>query len=100
MMPRSCLTRQLISIYLICAYDLVVQYDKSIVKISEFVEVPAVKLAELSGVRESTLSKYFNKHRNPSYKSIEEMALSLNMKPEEILIGIRLRREKKKKLVK
>lgn len=69
-------------------------------KISEFVEVPAVKLARLSGVRESTLSKYFNSHRDPSYKSIKDMADSLDMKPEEIVIGIRLRRERKSELVK
>lgn len=68
--------------------------------ISEFVEVPAVKLAKLSGVRESTLSKYFNSHRDPSYRSIEEMANRLDMKPEEIIIAIRLRREKKKLIVK
>ena len=69
-------------------------------KISEFVEVPAVEIAKLSGVRESTLSKYFNSHRDPSYKSIDDMAKSLSMKPEEVLIGIRLRREKKRFIVK
>ena len=69
-------------------------------EISEFVEVPAVKIAKLSGIRESTLSKYFNSHRDPSYKSIKDMADSLGMKPEDILVGIRLRRKKKQQLVK
>ena len=64
--------------------------------ISEFVEMPARKLADVSKVRESTLSKYFNGHRNPNYSSIVDMAKKLNMKPEDVLKGIRIRREKKK----
>ncbi len=64
-------------------------------KISEFISIPACKLAVNSKVRESTLSKYFNGHRDPSYSSIAEMARNLNMQPEDVIKAIRLRREKK-----
>ena len=65
-------------------------------KISEFVEMPARKLACISKVRESTLSKYFNGHRDPNFSSISDMATNLNMSEEDVIKGIRLRREKKK----
>jgi transcriptional regulator with XRE-family HTH domain len=63
--------------------------------ISEFVNLPACKIARCSKVRESTLSKYFNGHRDPSYSSLVQMANNLEMQPEEIIAAIRLRREKK-----
>ena len=69
-------------------------------RVSEFVEMPARQLAEVSKVRESTLSKYFNGHRDPNYSSVAEMATNLNMTVEEVMKGIRLRREKKKILPK
>jgi transcriptional regulator with XRE-family HTH domain len=64
-------------------------------KVSEFVDLPACKLAMYSKVRESTLSKYFNGHRDPNYSSIVQMAENLKMQPEEVIAAIRLRREKK-----
>lgn len=64
-------------------------------KVSDFVDMPAKVISDVSQVRESTLSKYFNGHRDPNYSSIYEMAKNLNMTPEEVLNGIRLRREKK-----
>ena len=66
----------------------------------EFVEMLARQLADISEVRESTLSKYFNGHRDPNYSSISEMATKLNMTEEDVFKGIRLRREKKKNLPK
>ncbi len=69
-------------------------------RVSEFVEMPARQLAEFSKVRETTLSKYFNGHRDPNYSSVSEMATNLNMTVEEVMKGIRLRREKKKLLPK
>jgi hypothetical protein len=66
-------------------------------KVSEFVDLPACKLAVYSKVRESTLSKYFNGHRDPGYSSIVQMGKNLQMQPEEVIAGIRLRREKKTK---
>ena len=69
-------------------------------KVSEFVELPARKLSELSKVRETTLSKYFNGHRNPNFSSVSEMATNLNMTEEDVIKGIRLRREKKQTLSK
>ena len=68
--------------------------------IDEFVESKAVDLARITGVRETTLSKYFNSHRDPSYSSLENMAIKLNMSMEAVLVGIRRRREKKKKMPK
>jgi transcriptional regulator with XRE-family HTH domain len=71
-----------------------------IMKVSDFVDMPAKAIADVSQVRESTLSKYFNGHRDPNYSSISEMAKNLNMTPEDVIKGIRLRREKKKILPK
>jgi transcriptional regulator with XRE-family HTH domain len=71
-----------------------------IMKVSEFVDMPARLIADVSEVRESTLSKYFNGHRDPNFSSISEMAKNLNMTPEDVIKGIRLRREKKKILSK
>jgi transcriptional regulator with XRE-family HTH domain len=67
-------------------------------KVSEFVEMLARTLADISEVRESTLSKYFNGHRDPNYSTISEMAINLNMTVEDVIKGIRLRREKKTNL--
>ena len=64
-------------------------------KVSEFVQMPARKIADIAEVRETTLSKYFNGHRSPSYASISDMATKLNMKEEDVVKAIRLRREKK-----
>lgn len=68
--------------------------------VSEFVKLPARKIANITGVLETTLSKYFNGHRNPSYTSLEYMAKKLNMNVEDVMKGIRLRREKKEILPK
>lgn len=68
--------------------------------IDEFVEAKLKDISRDSGIIKTTLSKYFNGRRNPSYTSLEAMAQKLNMKPEELLIGIRRRREKKEKIAK
>lgn len=68
--------------------------------LSKFVEMPARELADALGIAETTLSKYFNGHRDPNYSSISDMATKLNMSEEDIYKGIRLRREKKKILPK
>jgi transcriptional regulator with XRE-family HTH domain len=64
-------------------------------KVSDFVDMRAKAIADMSQVRESTLSKYFNGHRDPNFSSICEMAKNLNMTPEDVIKAIRLRREKK-----
>jgi transcriptional regulator with XRE-family HTH domain len=65
-------------------------------KVIEFVNLPAKKLADLTNIKETTLSKYFNSRRDPSLTSIEKIAKKLDMKPEDVVIGIRMRRENKK----
>ena len=67
-------------------------------KISKFVSMPARELAAICKVREETLSKYFNGHRNPNYSTVSSMSINLNMSVEEVMKGIRLRREQKQKL--
>ena len=66
--------------------------------VSEFVNLPARKLADLANVTETTLSRYFTGRRNPNYSTIENLATNLNMLPEDVLAGIRQRRAKKQKL--
>ena len=66
--------------------------------VSEFVDLPARKLADLANVTETTLSRYFNGRRNPNYSTIESIATNLNMLPEDVLAGIRKRRAKKQNL--
>ena len=66
--------------------------------IAEFVNLPAREIAARSEVIETTLSKYFNGHRDPNFSSLEKLAKKLNMKPEDVLVGIRQRREKREKM--
>lgn len=66
--------------------------------IDEFVNLPAREIAARTDIVETTLSKYFNGHRDPNFSSILNMAKKLNMKPEDVFVGIRQRREKKEKM--
>ena len=67
-------------------------------KLSEFIAIPARDLAELTEITETTLSKYFNGHRNPTLTSIESMAEKLGMKPEDVMVGIIARRKNKQRI--
>lgn len=67
-------------------------------KLSEFIEIPARELAELLDMTETTLSKYFNGHRNPTLTTIENMAEKLDMTPQDVMTGIFARRKNKQKL--
>ena len=67
-------------------------------RVSDFVNLPARVLAEEAQIGETSLSRFFTGRRNPSYSTIEKIATNLNMNPEDVLAGIRKRREKKNKL--
>lgn len=67
-------------------------------KISTFVDLSARELSNLTQIRETSLSKYFNGHISPNVSTIEKIANKLNMKPEDVLTGILERRRKKEKV--
>jgi transcriptional regulator with XRE-family HTH domain len=66
-------------------------------QVSDFVNLPARVLAKQAQIGETSLSRFFTGQRNPSYSTIEKIATNLNMNPEDVLAGIRKRREKKSK---
>lgn len=67
-------------------------------RLSDFITIPARELAELTAINETTLSKYFNGHRNPTLTSIESMAEKLDMTPEDVMVGIIARRKNKQRI--
>lgn len=69
-------------------------------RVDKFVNMTAREMSNKTGILETTLSKYFNGHRDPSYKSLENIATKLNMSVENVIKGIRLRRNRKKILSK
>ena len=67
-------------------------------KVEEFVNLSTRSLSQLSGKCETSLSRFFTGKRSPNYRTIEFMATKLNMQPEQVVEGIRRKRELKQNL--
>jgi transcriptional regulator with XRE-family HTH domain len=63
-------------------------------QLDDFIKLPARKLAQMTDTDETVWSKYFRGRRSPTVSTLEKIALTLDMKPEEILSGIRQRQKK------